>query len=155
MDLTTDDLMRGDYVIARFSSKNDDDTEWAEDRIAMIVGIGEYNCVDIVIREDDGSWSRPTDIRVNCLAPIPIEKAFLVLNGFSEDDMYARMNTDISHIHLEYYYFEKRLRRIYTGTDEWDNHSKVYDVIFQCHCTYVHEFQHGMKLAGERQKIKI
>ena len=89
MDLTNDDLMRGDYVIVHLGGKNEDGTEWEEYRIAMIVGIEEYNCADIVIRDDDGGWSNLTDVRVNCLSPIPLEKAFFVLNGFSEDDAYA------------------------------------------------------------------
>lgn len=154
MDLTNDDLMRGDYVIVHLGGKNEDGTEWEEDRIAMIVGIEEYNCADIVIRDDDGGWSNPTDVRVNCLSPIHLEKAFFVLNGFSEDDAYAILNVEDNQ-HLQYYYHEHRLRKIYTGVDEWQNHSKVYDIVFQCHCVYVHDFQHAMKMMGDKRKIKI
>ena len=88
----------------------------------------------------------------NILFPIDITREMLEKNGFTCDDAYAIVKLD-EHSFLEYYYFENRLRKIWKGVDEWQNHSVVRDITFQCNCRYVHELQSAFRLAMVDKEI--
>lgn len=91
-------------------------------------------------------------VRESLLEPIPITKEILEKNGFS-GEMYAIFKID-EHVWLEYYYHEHRLSRWWRGIDEWNNHAKVSEVSFECHCHYVHELQHALRLCGITKTIE-
>lgn len=85
--------------------------------------------------------------------PIPITKEILEKNGFS-GEMYAIFKID-EHVWLEYYYHEHRLSRWWRGIDEWNNHAEVSEVSFECHCHYIHELQHALRLCGISKTIDL
>lgn len=100
-------------------------------------------------RNDKLSWAR-----IGLVRRIPLTREILEKNGFDCGDCYAylRLNSDSW---LQYYYFENRIRKFWAGIDEWQNHSEVTDITFQCHCRYVHELQHALKLCGINKEIKL
>lgn len=121
-----ENLMIGDYVaVVLYVDGKAVKTEFVE--------IKEGADIDAA---DDGLYS-----------PIPLEKDMFVKNGWVCDDGYAHLKLD-EHIRLEYYFHEHRLRRIFEGIDEWENRSRVRDVTDQCHCYYVNEMQHALKMCG-------
>ena len=85
--------------------------------------------------------------------PIPLTPEILEKNGFKGDG-YAIFTIDESSW-LEYYYHEHRLRKWWSGVDEWQNHANVKDITFQCHCYYVHELQHALRLCGIEKEIEL
>lgn len=87
------------------------------------------------------------------LSPIPITSEILEKNGFIGMPYAVFKINDDSW--LEYYYHEHRLTKWWSGIDEWENHSKVKDITFQCHCIYVHELQHALKLCGIEKEIVL
>ena len=80
------------------------------------------------------------------IKPIPLTPEILEKNGF-KGECYLILELD-EFSYLEYYPFEGRLRKIWHGIDEWNNHSDTKDITFQCHCKYVHELQHALRLCG-------
>ena len=88
------------------------------------------------------------------LEPIPITAEILEKNGWNSDGMYAFLRID-EHLHLEYYFHEHRLRKYYSGVDEWQNHAKVTDITFAAHCYSVHQLQHALRLAGVEKEINL
>lgn len=92
-------------------------------------------------------------IPIDKLEPIPLTKEILENNGFVGDG-YAHLFIDDT-THLQYYYHEHRLRKYYYGIDEYDNHREVKDITFQCHCYYVHELQHALKLCGIEKEVQL
>lgn len=101
------------------------------------------------IGNDWFDWS----VGIDNIAPIPLTPEILTKIGF-EGRNYCYLKID-DFSYLEYYSFEHRLRRIYNGVDEWENHTVVRDIVFQCHCTYVHELQHAFKLCGIEKEIEL
>lgn len=91
---------------------------------------------------------------IDYLESIPITAEILEKNGWSTDGMYAILRID-EHLHLEYYYHEHRLRKYYSGVDEWQNHAKVTDITFATHCYSVHQLQHALMLAGVDKEINL
>lgn len=87
------------------------------------------------------------------IEPIPITPEILEKNGFSGEG-YAILKLD-DDSWMEYYYHEHRLRKWWEGVDEWQNHAKVKDITFQCHCYYVHELQHALRLAGVEKEVVV
>ena len=57
--------------------------------------------------------------------------------------------------YFQYYMYEKRLRRIWKGKDEWQNHSYVSEILFQCHAYYLHELQNAIVLAGNQIELNV
>jgi hypothetical protein len=51
--------------------------------------------------------------------------------------------------------YEKRLRRIWKGRDEWQNHSYVSEIPFQCNTYYLHELQNAIVLAGNQIDLNV
>lgn len=87
------------------------------------------------------------------IQPIPLTAEILEKNGFVGDG-YANLFIDDT-TYLQYYYNEHRLRKYFNGIDKWDNHRELKDITFQCHCYYVHEFQHALKLCGMNKNIEL
>lgn len=90
---------------------------------------------------------------IDMCEPIPITPEILEKNGFSGEG-YAILKLD-DDSWLDYYYHEHRLRKWWEGVDEWQNDAKVKDITFQCHCYYVHELQHALRLAGAGKEIEL
>ena len=80
------------------------------------------------------------------ITPIPLTTEILEKNGFKGEGYLILELDEFSY--LEYYPFEGRLRKIWHGIDKWNNHSDTKDITFQCHCKYVHELQHALRLCG-------
>ena len=93
------------------------------------------------------------DFHVGILIPIPLTKEILEKNGFKIGG-YAVLEID-TNTHLEYYLPEHRLRKVWCGIDELDNHAEKTEITFQCHCFYVHELQHALKMCGIEKEIVL
>lgn len=84
---------------------------------------------------------------IDSIVGIKITKSILKKNGWI-NDLYSILPID-ENKYLQYYWYENRLRCIWNGVDEYENHSEVTDIIFQCGgIKYVHELQHALKLCG-------
>ena len=105
----------------------------------------------IKIEYDDGKYFW-TDAEDDVVA-IPLTPEILEKNGF-EGKGYMLLKID-SNSWLEYYNYEHRLKKFWRGVDEWQNHSQVKDVTFQCRCYYVHELQHALQLCGIDKTIEL
>lgn len=88
------------------------------------------------------------------IEPIPLTEEILVKNGFIFNKGYAVLQVS-EDTYLDFYKHEHRLRKVWEGIDEWNNHAKVRDVSFVCQCYYVHEFQHALRLAGVQKEIEL
>lgn len=92
---------------------------------------------------------------VDMIEPIPLTKEILKKNGFdTKSCCYAFLDIDDDKW-LEYYYHEHRLRKFWSGIDEWQNHAKVQELTFQCTCKYVHELQHALSLSKIDKTIEL
>ena len=80
------------------------------------------------------------------IKPITLTTEILEKNRFKGEG-YLILELD-KFSYLEYYPFEGRLRKIWHGIDEWNNHSDTKDITFQCTCKYVHELQQALRLCG-------
>lgn len=90
---------------------------------------------------------------VDKVEPIRLTREILEKNGF--DGMpYAYLKIEDDKW-LEYYYHEHRLRKFWSGIDEWNNHAKVTEITFQCSCNYVHELQHALRLCNIDKTIEL
>jgi uncharacterized membrane protein YkvA (DUF1232 family) len=78
------------------------------------------------------------------LFPIDLTPEIFQANGFSVDSGYAILNLGDGKW-LEFYFHEHRFTMYYEGIDEWQNHSKVRDIVCRCHCYYVHEVQQALR----------
>ena len=88
------------------------------------------------------------------IEPIEITRKILKDNGFKIGVAYSTLDID-SNKHFEYYHHEHRLRLWWEGIDEWENHSLVKSIIFQCHPFYVHELQHAFRLCKIDKEIVL
>lgn len=90
---------------------------------------------------------------VDMIEPIRLTREILEKNGF--DGMpYAYLKIEDDKW-LEYYYYEHRLRYFWSGIDEWQNHTKIQELKFQCTCMYVHELQHALRLCNIDKTIEL
>lgn len=136
--MKTNDLMIGNWVSYKGTNEANNHFKVAEILSDKIV----------IIAEGRRWYAEP-----KYCEPIPLTAEILEKNGF-EGRNYCYLKID-DFSYLEYYSFEHRLRKIYNGVDEWENHAVVRDIIFQCHCTYVHELQHALKLCGIEKEIEL
>lgn len=121
-----------------------------------------YSGLDYQVKEIDGLLNGVRLVgnkeqrveSIKSIHPIPIKAEMLEKNGWSTDGMYAILRID-EYSHLEYYYYEHRLRKYYCGVDEWQNHAKVTDITFAVHCYSVHHLQHALRLAGVDKEINL
>lgn len=132
------DLQIGDYVACEVNPE----------RYCKVVGllIDEYwkdqtlyiqNLVTDIVLEKD----------IESIVGIELTKDILKKNNWV-NDLYSILPID-KNKYLQYYWYENRLRCIWNGVDEYENHSEVTDIIFQCGgIKYVHELQHALKLCG-------
>lgn len=90
-----------------------------------------------------------TDIDSERLKPIRISEEILTKAGFSKN-LYFYKRID-EHTFLEFYMHEWRFRRYWQGVDEYNNHAKVREIIFQCQCHYVHELQNAYYLSTNKE----
>lgn len=123
--LKREDLMIGDYV-AMTSYENNPEGE------TSFFQLKEGADIDIA----DGLYE-----------PISLTKEMFSKNGWTTDDGYAWLKLD-EHLDLQFYFHEHRLHKIFEGVDEWENHSNVRDLTFQCNCSYVHQLQHALRMCG-------
>lgn len=86
--------------------------------------------------------------------PIQIDSDLLRRLGWMGDSIYLVKRID-DNSHFQFYMYEKRLRRIWEGVDEWENHSHVVDIQFQCHTHYLHELQNALVLAGNQIELDV
>lgn len=88
------------------------------------------------------------------IEPIRIDRDLLRKLGWMGDSSYLVIHID-NNSHFQFYMYEKRLRRIWKGVDEWQNHSYVSDIPFQCHTHYLHELQNALVLAGNQIEMDV
>ena len=82
---------------------------------------------------------------VDCiLFPIDLTPEIFQVNGFKVDSGYAILDLGDGKW-LEVYFHEHRFTMYYEGVDEWQNHSKIRDVVCRCQCYYVHEVQQALR----------
>lgn len=105
-------------------------------------------------RNGNGTKPRYLEADISEFEPLPITPQILEDSGMTNDGQYAIKRID-DHLHLEYYYHEHRLRKWYCGVDEWNNHARVNDIVFQAHCRSVHQLQHALRLAGADKEIEL
>jgi polygalacturonase len=55
-----------------------------------------------------------------------------VIDGYGSNERWWYMKGNVHHGYHE-------------GVDEWQNHSKIRDVVCRCHCYYVHEVQQALR----------
>lgn len=136
------DLMVGDWV--RF--KENYPQKELQGKIAKVKGVRGR----IDVRTQDGEYYESE--HPDWLEPIPLTEEILVKNGFIFNKGYAVLQVSEDN-YLDFYKHEHRLRKVWEGIDEWNNHAKVRDVTFVCQCYYVHEFQHALRLCGVEKSI--
>ena len=88
---------------------------------------------------EGGVW----ECKADEVVPIPITDEFLKTNGFEKIAMYHYLylsNRD----YLQYYPHECILRKYYKG-----------ELLFQCHCRYVHRLQQALRLCGIDKEIQL
>ena len=88
------------------------------------------------------------------IEPIPIDRDLMRKLGWMGDSSYLIIRID-DNSYFQFYMYEKRLRRIWKGTDEWQNHSYVTDIIFQCQTQYLHQLQNALVLAGNQIELNV
>jgi hypothetical protein len=116
-----------------------------------VQAIGE----DYVYLNFEGNEGDVWECKPEELQGIKLTKDILEKVGFSYDNGYWRLRTN-EDTYLEYYPHEYRLRRWYTGVDEWNNHATVREITFECQCHYLHEFQNAFYMATMQElKIKL
>lgn len=120
------------------------------DRVYLIKGYFMNYSLSTIKRKEileiDGYYLHKISEGLLEVEPIPLTVEILEKNGFKGEG-YLILELDEFSC-LEYYPFEGRLRKIWHGIDEWNNHSDTKDITFQCHCKYVHELQHALRLCG-------
>ena len=88
------------------------------------------------------------------IEPILIDRDLMRKLGWMGDSSYLIIRID-DNSYFQFYMYEKRLRRIWKGTDEWQNHSYVTDIIFQCQTQYLHQLQNALVLAGNQIEMNV
>ena len=126
------------------------------DLIEVAVGDGEWKCVrveelyyndypsTIIYKDIDNGRAGFSNGSDEDIRGIEITEDFLKKNGFVGDG-YFHLNV-ADNKYYDYYPYEHRLTLYYEGIDEWQNHSRVNDMLFRCPCRYVHELQHAFKM---------
>lgn len=112
-----------------------------------IVGLSETHA----IYYRDGHESH---IPFEDIEPIRIDCDLMRKLGWIGNHQYLVMRIDDSS-HFQFYMYEKRLRRIWRGIDEWQNHSYVTDIAFQCNTYYLHELQNAIILSGNQIDLNV
>lgn len=90
-----------------------------------------------------------TDINSEKLKPIHISENSLKKAGFSKNLYYYKRIDE--HTFLEFYMHEWRFRKYWQGVDEYNNHTKVREIPFQCQCHYIHELQNAYYLSTKKE----
>ena len=88
------------------------------------------------------------------IEPILIDCDLLRKLGWIGDSSYLTIRID-DNSYFQFYMYEKRLRRIWKGKDEWQNHSHITDILFQCHTQYLHQLQNALVLAGNQIEMNV
>ncbi len=140
--LTCQDLMVGDWV----NYKSPSSGKLHPIKIENIYGV-EFNC-------EVEDWNIISGKSISDTEPIELTEEILAKNGFIFNNGYAVLQVS-EDTYLDFYKNEHRLRKVWEGIDEWNNHAKVRDVSFVCQCYYVHEFQHALRLAGVQKEIEL
>lgn len=135
--MTVTELQIGDYVALKANPTNP----------YKIAGLNfndnkKYETIYIQSLETGVVFETP----IEKLVGIKLTKAILKKNSW-KNNFYSTLIIDEKK-DLQYYWQEHRLRCIWHGIDEYNNHAKVSEITFQCNIRYVHELQHALKLCG-------
>ena len=141
MKIKANNLMIGDLIEVAFRNG-----EWKCVRVGQIRDIKHSHSIYFVYNDADGEYRNYIycDGSDQYIRGIEITEDFLKKNGFVGDGYFILNVGDNKY--YAYYPYEHRLTLYYEGINEWDNHSRVKDVLFRCHCRYVHELQHAFKM---------
>jgi hypothetical protein len=133
--IKVEDLMLHDWVC--YNQPNQYNTQVTQLRLATGVR-GQRDDNDYLKTEFDETF-------VDCiLFPIDLTPEIFQANGFKVDSGYAILDLGDGKW-LEFYFHEHRFTMYYEGIDEWQNHSKVRDVVCRCQCNYVHQLQQALR----------
>lgn len=135
------DLMIGDWVNLIFDA--DYKTGESICAPAQVTGINKDGTIDVNCTFDK-SESMQDGWDLKLIEPIPLTKEILHKNSFY-GEVYLWINAGDEKT-LEYYPFEHRLSL-------WYGEEKNQEILFKCHCFYVHEFQHALKMCGIEKEI--
>ena len=113
-------------------------------RTKEIIGIFEIDEYRNIINNEADGYCSETNISVDDIEPIDLTSEIFQANGFKVDSGYAILDLGDGKW-LEYYFYEHRLTMYYEGTDEWQNHSQVRDIVCRCQCHYVHQLQQALR----------
>lgn len=141
--MNINDLMIGDWVNLNFDV--DYKTGKSIYAPAQITGINKNGTIDVNCTYDK-SESMQDGWDLKLIEPIPLTKDILHKNGFC-GEVYLWISAGDEKI-LEYYPFEHRLSL-------WHSEEKNQEILFKCHCFYVHELQHALKLCRIEKEIVV
>ena len=141
MKIKANNLMIGDLIEVAFHNG-----EWKCVCVEQIRYIEDSHIIYFSYKDADGEHHNyiSCDGSNDDIRGIEITEDFLTRNGFVGDG-YFRLDVGDNKSY-EYYPYEHRLTLYYEGIDEWQNHSRVNDMLFRCPCRYVHELQHAFKM---------
>ena len=111
----------------------------------QVTAINKDGTIDVNCTYDK-SESMQDGWGLKLIEPIPLTKEVLHKNGFY-GEVYLWINAGDEKT-LEYYLFEHRLSL-------WYSEEKNQEILFKCHCFYVHELQHALKLCGIEKEIAV
>ena len=113
-------------------------------RTKEIIGIFEIDEYRNVINNEADGYCSEINISIDDIEPIDLTPEIFQANEFKVDSGYAILDLGDGKW-LEYYFYEHRLTMYYEGIDEWQNHSKVRDIVCRCQCHYVHQLQQALR----------
>lgn len=137
--MKAEDLMIGDLVYYSYANH-------FVTRVIDVCCHGEEPFIRCKRNEKDGLYKQGQleDFHAGILRPIILTEEILKKNGFY-GDVYLWINAGDGKT-LEYYPFKHRLSL-------WYGEEKNQEILFKCHCFYVHELQHALKLCGIEKEI--
>ena len=140
LNLTSEDLMVGDWVKYNPNVFNEDEYEPAKPLVNTRIEGGED--IDLAIEE--------------CYSAIPIDEEILGKNGFNVFGLFfAYLDLDDVN-YFEYYYAEHRFRKVRRKTyNDGNTETKEYEIEFQCKCKYVHELQHAFRMCNYYKEFVV
>ena len=137
--MKANELMVGDYVQLNES-------------VYKVEEISSQGWIHLLTVENGTRVQMTSDYILDHIEGVTITPEILEKNGFVGEG-YQLLILDKGDW-LEYYHHEHRLRRYWEGIDEWENHLRVRDIVFMCHCHYVHELQHALRMCGVEKEIE-
>lgn len=127
------ELMIGDYVKY-------------QGHIYIVEEISAKGWVHLIHPETKARLNLASDYIIDLLEPIPLTPEFFERIGFKVD-LYAIFNLQDGKW-LEYYFHEHRFSMYCEVIDEWQNHSRVRDILHRSYPFYANELQHCLRQCG-------